>query len=188
MKSMKSEAGPSALLSTSHLDPLPTSHPLSLKLRTIFDSTSASSSQSEATRSALYEIEQKYSREKKEIGTRKGGISTSSLNAVDTEAARNRLSRDAQDSLEESCLGFLNSLQVVDESLGILTNVMDELQESCNGIQEDISQADKSTRYLLQHADGLRKQMYVTMYILSLLIAYDTPFAQVSGITAVFAS
>jgi UDP-N-acetylglucosamine 2-epimerase len=115
MKSMKSEAGPSSLQSTSHLDPLPASHPLSLKLRAIFDSTSSSSSQSEATRNALYEIEQRYSKEKRENSSRKTGSSSSSSTAVDTEAARNSLSRDAQDSLEESCLGFLTALQVVDE-------------------------------------------------------------------------
>jgi hypothetical protein len=114
IKSMKAEAGPSTLQSTSHLDPLPASHPLSLKLRAIFDSTAPSSSQSDSNQKALLEIEQRYAKARKEGSARKSAQG-SSLVAIDTELARNSLSRDAQDLLEESCLGFLNSLQVVDE-------------------------------------------------------------------------
>lgn len=110
----RTEAGPSSIKSTSsHLDPLPASHPLSIKLRTVFDSTSSPSCFSEENQKALVEIEQRYAKTRPKAISRKN--SQIGYIPVDTEKARNSLSRDAQDSLEESCLIFLNSLQVVDE-------------------------------------------------------------------------
>lgn len=111
---MQMEAGPSSLRhSSSHLDPLPVSHPLSIKLRTIFDNTSNFSAQSENTRVALEEIEQRYAKERiRSIEEEYDEEET----LIDTEAARNNIAKDAQDSLEEAYSTFLGSLQIVDKA------------------------------------------------------------------------
>lgn len=112
----RTEAGPSSIPSTSsHLDPLPASHPLSIKLRSVFESTSSPSCFSEENQRALVEIEQRYAKSRPKATNFSRKITQIDYIPVDTEKARKSLSKDAQDSLEESCLLFLNSLQVVDE-------------------------------------------------------------------------
>jgi hypothetical protein len=117
---MKPEGEPSLRQSASYLDPLPATHPLSQKLRSIFESTATFASTSESNKNALLEIEERYkkhdveeSRKKKSASTRR--IRNAYSDDIDTERARNSLARDAQDSLEKACFGFLDSLEVVDD-------------------------------------------------------------------------
>ncbi|UZJ55326.1 hypothetical protein CBS101457_004646 [Exobasidium rhododendri] len=178
---MEAEAGPSRP-STSHLDPLPASHPLSKKLRVILESTANFTSTTDSNRRALQEIEERY--EQRHLEERKGRGRASlqrdqhhNFIEIDTERARNCLARDAQDSLEKACFGFLDSLQVVDNSLSIISDAMNELHDCCSEIEDQLSQADDSTRYLLQHADGLRKQSLLTSQQSALLETFLARFS-----------
>lgn len=115
----------------SHLDPLPATHPLSIKLRTVFDSTSSFSSQPDATRRALQDIEERYAVPEGQTGRARGlPFDVGATAKVDTEKARSLLARDAQDALEDACFGFLDSLQVVDKVRVVILSPRRQL--TCN--------------------------------------------------------
>lgn len=108
------QAGPSRGDTSTKLDPLPSSHPLSLKLRSVFDHTSSLSPDSLKAEQALEDLEIKYRvvpvKKNEQSASRNGRLSR-----FDTDKARKFAATDAQDTLEEACSQYLSVLQDVDE-------------------------------------------------------------------------
>lgn len=157
--------GPSRRAAISRLDPLPSTHPLSVRVRSIFDASSSFSSNAEATRQALQELENRYGVRKQ--GRSRAGVASSSdkvgkIISVDTDRARQCVAQDGQDALEQACRSFLDALSVVDASVTSMGEHVSELRAECSQIDARLAEADASTRYLLQHANGIRKQRAMT--------------------------
>lgn len=175
-------AGPSTQRrSSSRLDPLPSSHPLSLRIRSVFDSSSAfinsskntADADAEATRAALQEIEERYGQRKSKRKNVKiseeNGKSNGKIISVDTEKARKCVAQDAQDGLEKASQSYLDALSVVNASVIEMGSHIGELRLACDDLNTRLGEADHSTRYLLQHANGLRKQHELTVQQSNLL-------------------
>ncbi|MCO5586516.1 hypothetical protein L7F22_040456 [Adiantum nelumboides] len=162
------EAGPSRRRpgSSSHLDPLPATHPLSLKLRSIFDPRRSKETDPEAVKQALDGIEERYSRRD----------DAKHKKHFDVAWARTRVAKDAEDSVEDATLGYLDVLETVDRAISDVSSHIDELYAACNDIDSRLTRADDSTRYLLEHADGLRKQRATTAQNAKLLDAFLSRF------------
>lgn len=90
--------------------------------------------------------------------------------------ARTRVAKDAEDAIEDATLGYLDVLETVDQALSDVTRHIDGLYATCNDIDSQLTRADESTRYLLEHADGLRKQRSATAQNATLLDAFLARF------------
>lgn len=160
-------------MTTSRLDPLPSTHPLSLKIRSVLDSSTAFSSDEKATQRALHELERRYTareaqpRAKSTAGYQSGatkgeysqdGRARAKGAHIDTERARRRVDDDAQDALEEACQSYLAVLGRVDEAVAGIGVSIHQLRLTCDSINTGLSTASESAQSILQHATGIRKQ------------------------------
>ncbi|GAA6064385.1 hypothetical protein JCM10212_002918 [Sporobolomyces blumeae] len=127
-----------------------TRNPLNLKVHRLLSSNLEDAS-TRAALDTLGELEQAESSPAAEQGDRTRGIA----------AALKRgggLKKEVDGRMAQGSKEFLEAFSQVNDKLSMLQSHLDEMHVCCDEVQAELDKATKGTRYLLEHAEGLRQQ------------------------------
>lgn len=181
-----SDAPAADAASSSSRPVLPSSHPISLKLRSILTKPT-SSYDDEVARKALKALEELYpasisfkGKQKASEGAgqeksrpRRRTTKRSSVNAsaeeataagkgVDIQQAKGSLEKDAQLALIQSGDDFLKILEEVDAAIEDVSDHVRQMGRACDDIDTRLTSTNDATRWLLEQAEGLQRQRATT--------------------------
>ncbi|SPO37663.1 related to conserved oligomeric Golgi complex component 6 [Pseudozyma flocculosa] len=163
MASMPSD--PSSSSSSSSSTALPSTHPISRRIRSIL----VQPTQNEANlRHALDTLAHLYparpsAASPADIDAAVAGPSKHPRPApVDTARARRNVERDARKRILGATDDLIALLGTVDDALTHLGHDVDRMHASCDDVESRLRSAAISSRYLVEHAEGLERQRQAT--------------------------
>lgn len=71
---------------------------------------------------------------------------------------RGGLRKEVDASMEQGSRDFLRAFSEVNDKLSMLQSHLDEMNVCCDEVQAELDRANSGTKYLLEHAQGLREQ------------------------------
>lgn len=145
--------------------PLPSSHPISLKLRSILTTRHSDAEEDERTKEALRALEAMYPATKStktDNRKRSNHLAPDTRPQVDLHRARACLETDARQQMLQGSTQFINILREVDASLTQVQNHIALMSDTCDQLDDRLTKASNGTRYLLDQAQGLQRQQLTT--------------------------
>ncbi|GAA5985756.1 hypothetical protein JCM10908_007099 [Rhodotorula pacifica] len=107
-----------------------------------------------ATRAALDTLGQVELAEAKRSGATEQGGAAGITNAL----RRGGLRKEVDSRMEQGSREFLRAFSEVNDKLSMLQSHLDAMNICCDEVQTELDRANSGTKYLLEHAQGLREQ------------------------------
>ncbi|GAA5973964.1 hypothetical protein JCM11641_001246 [Rhodosporidiobolus odoratus] len=77
---------------------------------------------------------------------------------IGTALKRGGLRKEVEGKMAEGSREFLEAFSEVNDKLSMLQSHLDAMHVCCDEVQTELEKANQGTRYLLEHAEGLRQQ------------------------------
>ncbi|GAA5881595.1 hypothetical protein JCM3774_006489 [Rhodotorula dairenensis] len=139
-----------------------------------------------ATRAALDTLGQVELAESRRAATRIASSSGAPAPATGPESAggagisdaltRGGLRKEVDNRLEQGSREFLRAFSEVNDKLSMLQSHLDAMGVCCDQVQTELDRANSGTKYLLEHAQGLREQRTTTAIQQSLVQVFLARF------------
>ncbi|GAA6004653.1 Golgi transport complex subunit COG6 [Rhodotorula paludigena] len=95
---------------------------------------------------------------------------------IGTALKRGGLRKEVDGKMAEGSREFLQAFSEVNDKLSMLQSHLDAMHVCCDEVQTELDKANQGTRYLLEHAEGLRQQRATTTVQQSLVHVFLTRF------------
>ncbi|GAA5834551.1 hypothetical protein JCM11251_007038 [Rhodosporidiobolus azoricus] len=95
---------------------------------------------------------------------------------IGTALKRGGLRKEVDGKMAEGSKEFLDAFSEVNDKLSMLQSHLDAMHICCDEVQTELDKANQGTRYLLEHAEGLRQQRATTSVQQSLVHVFLARF------------
>ncbi|GAA5919249.1 hypothetical protein JCM1841_006519 [Sporobolomyces salmonicolor] len=96
--------------------------------------------------------------------------------AIGSALKRGGLRKEIDGRMAQGSKEFLEAFSEVNDKLSMLQSHLDAMHVCCDEVQTELDKANQGTRYLLEHAEGLRQQRSTTAVQQSLVHLFLTRF------------
>ncbi|CEQ42063.1 SPOSA6832_03834, partial [Sporobolomyces salmonicolor] len=95
--------------------------------------------------------------------------------AIGSALKRGGLRKEIDGRMAQGSKEFLEAFSEVNDKLSMLQSHLDAMHVCCDEVQTELDKANQGTRYLLEHAEGLRQQRFVVPPASPLLLTRANP-------------